>query len=322
MRLSKWSVAACLPRFAHWQPYMARKANGKVAKPENGTNGVEKDSVEPQISYLTTLGLVFGGCCGNAWTLEKLLMHDTSIGSALTVLQMAFVVISYLPSFLHRRRDASGFRSFLPTFEKPAVPLASWGVQVVVLLGVNIFNNWTFIYKIPLTLQIVFRSSGLAVSMLFGYLFLEKRYNARQIIAVILVTVGVLVATLSRPTAANASSVHYDISTYIKGVTFMSLSLLLSGVLGTLQETTYRRYGSHWKEGVFYTHALALPVFLLVTNDALSGLKGIVRHAKGTAIPEIYGVVAVNVVTQAGCVSGANRLASVRVIPSSRLLTI
>ncbi|KIM34087.1 hypothetical protein M408DRAFT_59453, partial [Serendipita vermifera MAFF 305830] len=255
------------------------------------------------------------------------------LGSALTVLQMAFVVISYLPSFLHRRHDASGFRSFLPTFEKPAVPLASWGVQVVVLLGVSIFNNWTFIYKIPLTLQIVFRSSGiiatdknslgLAVSMLFGYLFLEKRYNARQIIAVILVTVGVLVATLSRPTAANASSVHYDISTYIKGVTVMSLSLLLSGVLGTLQETTYRRYGSHWKEGVFYTHALALPVFLLVTNDALSGLKGIVRHAKGTAIPEIYGVVAVNVVTQAGCVSGANRLASsTSSVQTSLLLTV
>jgi UDP-xylose/UDP-N-acetylglucosamine transporter B4 len=34
-------------------------------------------------------------------------------------------------------------------------------VQVIVLLAVNIFNNWTFIYKIPLTLQIVFRSSGM-----------------------------------------------------------------------------------------------------------------------------------------------------------------
>ena len=49
------------------------------------------------------------------------------------------------------------------------------------------------------------------------------------------------------------SAAHYDVLTYVKGVTVMSLSLLLSGVLGTLQETTYRRYGSHWKEGVFYT---------------------------------------------------------------------
>lgn len=48
-----------------------------------------------------------------------------------------------------------------------------------------------------------------------------------------------------------------------------------------------------------------------MTNDARSGLKELSRHAKGTAIPEIYTVVGVNVVTMAGCVSGANRLASV-----------
>lgn len=209
---------------------------------------------------------------------------------------MGFVVISYLPSFLHLRRGAVGLKTLLPTFDKPAVPLAAWGVQVIVLLGVNIFNNWTFAYKIPLTLQIVFRSSGacvhasegisdktfigLAVSMLFGYLFLEKRYNTRQIVryhrqsynqsyptkvAVLLVTFGVLVATLSRPTAANDSSTHYEVSTYIKGVTVMSLSLLLSGVLGTLQETTYKRYGSHWKEGVFYTVSYE-PVLWFVTE--------------------------------------------------------
>jgi len=33
----------------------------------------------------------------------------------------------------------------------------------------------------------------------------------------------------------------------------MTLSLILSGVLGTLQEKTYKQHGSHWKEGVFYT---------------------------------------------------------------------
>jgi hypothetical protein len=63
----------------------------------------------------------------------------------------------------------------------------------------------------------------------------------------------VVVATLSRPTAANVSPDNYDVLTYLKGVTVMALSLVLSGVLGTLQEKTYKQYGSHWKEGVFYT---------------------------------------------------------------------
>jgi hypothetical protein len=33
----------------------------------------------------------------------------------------------------------------------------------------------------------------------------------------------------------------------------MVLSLFLSGLLGTLQEKTYRAYGPVWKEGLFYT---------------------------------------------------------------------
>lgn len=33
----------------------------------------------------------------------------------------------------------------------------------------------------------------------------------------------------------------------------MVLSLLLSGLLGMLQEKTYRAYGPVWKEGLFYT---------------------------------------------------------------------
>jgi solute carrier family 35 (UDP-xylose/UDP-N-acetylglucosamine transporter), member B4 len=93
----------------------------------------------------------------------KFVTDTQLLGAALTVLQMGFVVLFYLPSFLHRRNNVAGFKSLLPAFDKPAVPLTAWGVQVLVLLAVNIFNNWTFIYKIPLTLQIVFRSSGMGL---------------------------------------------------------------------------------------------------------------------------------------------------------------
>ncbi len=33
----------------------------------------------------------------------------------------------------------------------------------------------------------------------------------------------------------------------------LTFSLLLTGILGVLQERTYTKYGPHWKEGVFYT---------------------------------------------------------------------
>lgn len=67
---------------------------------------------------------------------------------------------------------------------------------------------------------------------------------------------------MSRPTASHAPSEEVDVASYVKGVTFMTLSVLLSGVLGTLQETTYRKYGPVWKEGLFYTVRLLFQLLL------------------------------------------------------------
>lgn len=63
----------------------------------------------------------------------------------------------------------------------------------------------------------------------------------------------------------------------------LTFSLILTGVLGMLQEITYKKYGPHWKEGLFYTvsflcycafqstyivrstkHSLSLPVFIFM----------------------------------------------------------
>ena len=70
---------------------------------------------------------------------------------------------------------------------------------MLVLTAGSLLNNWVFAYKVPLTVQIVFRSGsmflaficvhvlkvflGLAVSMLFGYLFLKKAYTYRQMVS-------------------------------------------------------------------------------------------------------------------------------------------
>lgn len=78
------------------------------------------------------------------------------------------------------------------------------------------------------------------------------RSNLPQL-SVLIITLGVLLATMSRPSPSHVSPEAVDITSYVKGVTYMTLSVLLSGVLGTLQETTYRKYGPVWKEGLFYT---------------------------------------------------------------------
>ena len=177
-------------------------------------------------------GLVFGGCCTydvssgclgsfwislldrNVWTYEELLLLNPRIGtltrypecwieklmilllpgSALTFSQMLFITLHSLPSFL----SFSNYHT-LPRLKPRQVPLGQWGLQVLVLTTGSLLNNWVFAYKVPLTVQIVFRSGsaywkitrpsrsscllGLAVSMLFGYLFLGKSYNRRQMVS-------------------------------------------------------------------------------------------------------------------------------------------
>lgn len=64
-------------------------------------------------------------------------------------------------------------------------------------------------------------------------------------------TIGVVVASLSRPSSGTAKNT--DDERYFVGILMLTTSLLLTGVLGVLQEQTYKKYGPCWREGVFYT---------------------------------------------------------------------
>lgn len=109
---------------------------------------------------------------------------------------MLFITLQSLPSFL----SFSTSHRF-PRLKPRQVPLEQWGLQVLVLTAGSLLNNWVYAYKVPLTVQIVFRSGstshpsicirrqsiklslGLAVSMLFGHLLLKKTYSHRQIVS-------------------------------------------------------------------------------------------------------------------------------------------
>lgn len=78
-------------------------------------------------------------------------------------------------------------------------------------------------------------------------------------VSVVLVSAGVIVATLSRPVSRYArTDGGSDLSTYLTGIGFMALSLALSGALGVLQERAYKQYRAHWSEAVFYTVSFLL----------------------------------------------------------------
>ena len=107
--------------------------------------------------------------------------------------------------------------------------------------------------------------------MLLGKLFAGKQYTLPQIVcirhsvsrlynilinalqaSVLFVTLGIILSTTSR-SSAQTSSQAIDVTQYTLGVVMLTASLLLTGVLGMLQEKTYTKYGPCWKEGLFYT---------------------------------------------------------------------
>ncbi|EAU80565.2 UDP-N-acetylglucosamine transporter [Coprinopsis cinerea okayama7 len=257
-------------------------------------------------SWATTLSLVFGGCCANALTLEQLTLTYPNFGSLITFLQ--FAIIS-----LHGLQRHVTWTRYGPRFKPRRIPLLPYLGQVSLFYILSLLNNAAFAYRIPMPVHIIFRSGGLVVSMLLGIVISKKRcvvklfyqnacltvwnprYNFTQVFAVLLVTAGVILTTLSasQPNKPSTSSAPADPYAYLTGISLLSLALLFGGFLGLLQDWTYTKYGrpapnppapkqkgngkaqkassppvtSTWQESMFYLHFLGLPMFLPLFGD-------------------------------------------------------
>jgi len=123
---------------------------------------------------------------------------------------------------------------------------------------------------------------------------------------------------------------------YVIGITLLSIALILSCFMGLYQEVTYVKYGSNWRESLFYTHFLALPLFLIFYSDIKTQIQGfnqsipltfdelftrlstdlylpsgINNILKACVIPKTWLYLIMNVLTQYVCVSGVHRLNSI-----------
>ncbi len=117
-----------------------------------------------------------------------------------------------------------------------------------------------------------------------------------QVGSVILVTAGVILATLAASGDKSSASAGGSSSQYAIGISMLLISLIVSGFMGLWQEETFRRYGaSHWQEALFYSHFLSLPLFAIRAPQLMAELseanatpkvemlKTLVRAGKGVA---------------------------------------
>ncbi|KAL4772607.1 UAA transporter [Aspergillus nidulans var. acristatus] len=168
-----------------------------------------------------------------------------------------------LPNFFS---PSAGFRSFF--LSQRSIPLRSWLIYTAFFVTVNLLNNWAFAYRISVPLHIILRSGGPVASIAVGYLYAGKRYSRGQILSVALLTFGVVTSALA-DAQAKGEAVHFGgggspniYSTFI-GFAILALAMLLSAFQGIYADRLYETFGrSHWKEALFYSHTLSLPLFL------------------------------------------------------------
>ena len=111
--------------------------------------------------------LLTEGLSSNALTLEQLTSHNPHAGNLITFAQFFIITVQGLPKFVK-------FTPW-PRLKPRKISIWPYLVQVVLFYLVSLLNNAAFAYKIPMPVHIVFRSGGLIVNMVMGWLLQRKR---------------------------------------------------------------------------------------------------------------------------------------------------
>ncbi|KAJ5622800.1 hypothetical protein N7490_011405 [Penicillium lividum] len=250
--------------------------NEKVSSPDKSPQSVESHKLDAGLiaaaahaavpnwtNMVLMVSLIFGGCCANVFTLEAIIKEQSTAGPLITFAQFVLCAIFTLPHFLSFSAGPQNL------FISPrAIPLRSWIIYTAFFVSVNMLNNWAFAYKISVPLHIIIRSGGPVASMIVGYIFNGKRYSRGQILAVVMLTAGVVAAALADAQAKGQrvemiSELDTAVMTTTIGFTILALAMILSALQGIYADRLYATYGrDHWKEALFYSHTLSLPLFL------------------------------------------------------------
>lgn len=106
------------------------------------------------------------------------------------------------------------------------------------------------------------------------------------------------------------------------GLVILFVAQILSAIMGLYTEATYQLYGPHWRENLFYSHLLSLPLFLPFLPSMIRNFKSMmyseglkvsltwVANPMIQKIPGQLAYLAVNVLTQYACIRGVNLLAA------------
>ncbi|KAF2226549.1 UAA transporter [Elsinoe ampelina] len=310
---------------------------------------------------LSIITLIFGGCCSNVYALEEILKQEPDSGLLITALQFLLATLLSLPTQLSPSPSPSPRNPPSSAPHKPPVPFPRWALIASMFFAVNMLNNWAFAFSISVPVHIILRSFGSVWTMLAGWLR-GKRYTPLQTFSVVLLTFGVIVSAwadaegkgkVSSPSTGSSAAgqtggkgpgagagpgADKGMRNFLSGLGLLLAAQILSAWMGIFVQDTYAAYTTTWRENLFWSHFLSLPLFLPVAPvlrrqyaslAATPGVAGALRSlAKSPVlgegmrpwvmrlaewsrdVPSGVFFLAVNAATQLACISGVNLLSS------------
>ncbi|KAG4306440.1 hypothetical protein PORY_000428 [Pneumocystis oryctolagi] len=255
--------------------------------------------------------------CSNVFTLEAIIKKEPNAGLLITFFQFLFITLEGL--FFH-------FFSTSTFLIKRNIPLYRWLIIVSLFFTSSFLNNKAYSYGISIPMHIITQSGGILITVIFGWLYANKKFNTREILAVIILTLGVTITNLSN--VPNKHSSKLSVLKYTTGVIILVICQILRSFMSVYMEKTFKLYSPSWKEVNFYMHFFSLlfyiPIFPKIYSqtkllfsyktpltsqiiDTFSYKSSIFSKFKNLKISN-YTFYLANAITQSLCVQGINRL--------------
>jgi len=276
--------------------------------------------------FIIILYLVFGGCCSTTITMESIIKIQKNCGNIILLFQFLFIVITGLISNVNFHRTKNGFSLKM----KPRqAPLYKWFVMVLLFFSSSALNNLVFKYNISMPFHIIFRSSSIIMNIVMSRIILKQRYTIQQIVAIFMVTIGIIITTISSSKKVNNNNEkQIELQNFVKGILILIFSSFIGALMTIYQEYMFREYPNSWKECLFYKHLLSLPMFFLLIpqlNEQWNLFRSSPKLPLQNYIPilnlplsisniEIQGIwlyVAANIISQYICISSIQKLSSI-----------
>jgi len=270
--------------------------------------------------------MLFGGCVLNAFVLE---MHVKKRPGAIDFVTFGqFLFASVMGFFEHFRcgRDSEGRGQyqFGGVLVPRAIPVRTYLKWTGIFVSFSVLNNKALDFGVSMPLHVAFRSCNLVVNLLVCTAIFGQRFSRQQVVSCLLVTFGIFAMTFadarlasncctsSGPRVATDGAVSYngesiaalgatDVSwvSWCVGVAMLTVSILLTTLLGNMQTQAKKTYGNTWNESLFYSHAFALPWFVLLAPQMTAFGASLLADDGWTVA-----LVPVSVVAQYMCIRG------------------